>query len=78
MRARSNQKDRCQSILVFAQRVRIPKQTSGSITTMYPNLIETEPVAQFINGSNVFSYFNINKVRIEGAEANITIASIQL
>lgn len=49
--------------------------TKADLGIYYHNvsqLIETEPVAQFINGSNVFSYFNINKVRIEGAEANIT------
>ncbi len=32
-------------------------------------LIETEPVAQLRNGSNIFSYFNINKVRIQGIDA---------
>ena len=35
-------------------------------------LIETEPVAQLTNGSNLFSYFNINKVRIQGLDINLS------
>lgn len=34
-------------------------------------LIETEPVAQLTNGSNLFSYFNINKVRIQGLDISL-------
>ncbi|MEP7321899.1 MAG: TonB-dependent receptor [Saprospiraceae bacterium] len=32
-------------------------------------LIETEPVAQLTSGSNIYSYFNISKVRIQGLDA---------
>ncbi len=35
------------------------------------DLIETEPIAQLKNGSNIYSYFNINKVRIEGADLSM-------
>jgi outer membrane receptor for ferrienterochelin and colicins len=34
-------------------------------------LIETEPIAQLNSGSNIFSYFNINQVKIYGLDAQL-------
>ncbi len=46
----------------------------GLFYSRISQLIETEPVAQLHNGSNVFSYFNINNVRIQGLDAQWSYA----
>ncbi len=37
------------------------------------NLIDTQPVAQKTNGSFVFSYFNLDRIRTQGLEAEVTL-----
>jgi outer membrane receptor for ferrienterochelin and colicins len=37
------------------------------------NLIDTQPVAQKTNGGFIFSYFNLDRIRTQGLEAEVTV-----